>query len=45
LAPDDGRILTVSWDSTARLWDRVGKPLAVLGGHTAGVISAVFAAS
>jgi hypothetical protein len=42
-APDGGRILTASWDSTARLWDRDGKPLATLQGHTFGVTSAVFA--
>ena len=33
-APDGGRILTASYDNTARLWDRDGKPLAILKGHT-----------
>ena len=42
-APDGGRILTASTDKTARLWDRDGKPLATLQGHTGPVISAVFA--
>uniref|UniRef100_UPI0039C5B150 AAA-like domain-containing protein n=1 Tax=Calothrix sp. CCY 0018 TaxID=3103864 RepID=UPI0039C5B150 len=40
---DDGkRILTASWDNTARIWDTQGKELAVLKGHTERVISAVF---
>jgi WD40 repeat protein len=34
---------TASWDNTARLWDRDGKPLATLEGHTSFVWSAVFA--
>jgi WD40 repeat protein len=38
-----GRILTASNDGTARLWDRGGKPLATLQGHTGFVTSAVFA--
>ena len=42
-APDGGRILTASNDKTARLWDRDGKPLAILEGHTDAVNSAVFA--
>ena len=42
-APDGGRILTASYDKTARLWDRDGKPLAILEGHTDSVNSAVFA--
>jgi WD40 repeat protein len=42
-APDSGRILTASYDKTARLWDRDGEPLAVLEGHTGAVNSAVFA--
>jgi WD40 repeat protein len=42
-APDGGRILTASNDNTARLWDRHGKPLATLAGHTGWVLSAVFA--
>jgi WD40 repeat protein len=36
-APDGGRILTASADTTARLWDRDGKPLATLQGHTSRV--------
>jgi WD40 repeat protein len=43
LAADGGRILTASGDGTARLWDRDGKPLAILEGHTNEVTSAVFA--
>jgi WD40 repeat protein len=42
-APDGGRILTASDDNTARLWDRDGKPLAILQGHAGRVNSAVFA--
>jgi WD40 repeat protein len=48
-APDGSRILTASSDdytaddNTARLWDRDGKPLATLQGHTGPVRSAVFA--
>jgi WD40 repeat protein len=42
-APDGGRILTASDDNKARLWDRDGKPLATLQGHTNWVRSAVFA--
>jgi WD40 repeat protein len=42
-APDSGRILTASFDNTARLWDHDGKPLAVLEGHTDNITSAVFA--
>ena len=42
-APDGSRILTASYDNTARLWDRDGKPLATLKGHTDMVTSAVFA--
>jgi WD40 repeat protein len=38
-----GRILTASEDNTARLWDRDGKPLAALQGHTDTVWNAVFA--
>jgi WD40 repeat protein len=44
-APDGRRILTASADGTARLWDRDGKPLAILQGHTGEVTSAVFAPS
>jgi WD40 repeat protein len=42
-SPDGARILTASEDGTARLWDRDGKPLAILEGHTDVVKSAVFA--
>jgi WD40 repeat protein len=35
-------ILTESWDSTARLWTSDGEALAVLGGNTGGLSSAVF---
>jgi WD40 repeat protein len=38
-----GHILTASDDNTARLWDRDGKPLATLQGHTGAVNSAAFA--
>jgi WD40 repeat protein len=38
-----GCILTASHDKTARLWDRDGKPLATLQGHTGPVRGAVFA--
>jgi WD40 repeat protein len=41
-APDGRRILTASYDKTARLWDPNGKPLATLQGHTSSVNSAVF---
>ena len=40
--PDGGRILTGSDDKRARLWDRDGKLLATLQGHTGPVNSAVF---
>ncbi len=39
------RILTASWDKTARVWDLAGKQLAVLGGHEGPVKSAVFSAA
>src|SRR5262245_6034244 len=42
-APDGSRILTVSADNTARLWDGDGKPLATLEGHQRPVRSTVFA--
>lgn len=41
-SPDARRILTISDDDTARLWDADGRPLAVLAGHTDTVTSAVF---
>jgi WD40 repeat protein len=42
-SPDGKRVVTASWDSTARLWDaESGKEIAVLKGHTAGVQSAAF---
>jgi WD40 repeat protein len=41
-ALDGSRIVTASDVAPARLWDRDGKPLATLQGHTAGVNSAVF---
>ncbi|WP_437292493.1 nSTAND1 domain-containing NTPase [Sorangium sp. So ce426] len=43
LSPDGRRIVTVSWDNTARVWnaDGTGEPL-VLRGHEAGVRSAAF---
>lgn len=40
-APDGGRVLTAAVN-TAQLWDRDGKPLATLKGHTGFVVSAVF---
>jgi WD40 repeat protein len=41
-SPDGQRILTVSGDGMARLWDANGQPLATLQGHTDRVRSAVF---
>ena len=41
-SPDGQRILTASYDNTARLWDGQGQPLATLSGHTDQVNSAVF---
>jgi len=40
-APDGGRVLTASVN-TAQLWDRDGKPLAILKGRMDLVVSAVF---
>jgi WD40 repeat protein/serine/threonine protein kinase len=53
-SPDQTRVVTASWDNSARLWDAdSGQPLATLdahsagdlGGHTATVNCAVFAPS
>jgi WD40 repeat protein len=41
---DGTRILTASYDQTARLWDAEGKPLATLAGHKGRVNGAVFSA-
>ena len=42
-SPNGSRILTASWDKTARIWDpRAGEALAVLRGHSGPVISAVW---
>jgi hypothetical protein len=41
-SPDGRRMVTASYDQTARLWDVNGQPLATLQGHTGPVTSAVF---
>jgi WD40 repeat protein len=42
-SPDGSRIVTASWDMTARIWDAAtGKEIAVLRGHDDGVNSAAF---
>ena len=42
-SPDGARVVTASWDNTARLWDvTTGASLAVLQGHTQRVNSAAF---
>ncbi len=42
-SPDGKRIVSASFDKTARVWDAVGgKPLAVLKGHSGGVWSAAY---
>ena len=42
-SPDGSRVLTASYDHTARLWDaKTGAPLAILLGHMDAVTSAVF---
>jgi len=41
-SPDGERILTASYDQTARVWDLSGKQLGTLQGHTEIVNSAVF---
>jgi WD40 repeat protein len=41
--PDGARIVTASWDNTARLWDAAtAKEIAVLRGHESTVWSAAF---
>ena len=40
--PGSDRILTASWDKTARLWDLERKELAVLRGQKTSVSSAIF---
>jgi WD40 repeat protein len=42
-APDGSRIVTATYGKMAQLWDRDGKLLATLAGHTGRVWSAVFA--
>jgi WD40 repeat protein len=42
-SPDGARIVTASWDKTARIWDAAaGKELVVLRGHEDQVLSAAF---
>jgi WD40 repeat protein len=42
-SPDSGRVVTASYDGTARVWDAAtGKVLAVLRGHAGEVTSAQF---
>ncbi|MBP0006772.1 MAG: hypothetical protein J7642_24165, partial [Cyanobacteria bacterium SBC] len=41
-SPDGERLVTASYDGTARLWDSQGNELAVLEGHQSGVSSAQF---
>ncbi len=41
-SPDGQRILTASWDNTARVWDLSGKQIAVLSGDQGVVNSASF---
>ena len=42
-SPDGSRVLTASWDATARVWDaKTGQSLATLSGHKAWVNSAAF---
>ncbi len=43
-SPDGSRIVTASWDTTARLWADDGTPLATLVGHTNRVFLATFSA-
>ena len=41
-SPDGQRIVSVSWDDTAKLWDLNGNLLHTLQGHQEGVLSAEF---
>ena len=42
-SPDGARIVTASWDETARIWDAAtGKEITVLRGHESEVTSAAF---
>jgi WD40 repeat protein len=42
-SPDGSRIVTASWDKTARIWDAASaKEIAILRGHDAAVYSSAF---
>ena len=42
-SPDGRRVVTASYDKTARLWDAAtGKPIGDLVGHTDNLVSAAF---
>jgi len=41
-SPDGKKVLTASWDNTAKLWDLNGKCLLSIPGHSARINSAVF---